>query len=180
MSGRGTERPGGIMAVAPISKHLLRSGGGEFAAPFPRRRMGVNIRNGNCAVPPRSKVTTPHPVPLPLGEGRRCCALRGAIQASLLPGGEGQGEGRFPQFDTPSGRKTISLKIDVTSDVARAYPLNQPISMQPWKGGQGWRFSSCPQVQAARSRAEPSARRLARFGRMAACAGGARPAPRLP
>ena len=93
--------------------------------------------------------------------------------------GRGPGGKRFPQFIAPSGRKTASYFFG-RSSVALAYPLNQPISIRLWKGGQGWRSSSCPQARAARSQAEPSARRLARFARMAACAGGARPAPRLP
>ncbi len=38
----------------------------------------------------------PHPVPLPLGEGTVLHALS-VIQASLLPWGEGQDEGRFVQ-----------------------------------------------------------------------------------
>ncbi len=39
---------------------------------------------------PVTKGTTPHPVPLPLGEGT-------LVQGSLLPLGEGQGEGLCPQ-----------------------------------------------------------------------------------
>jgi hypothetical protein len=44
---------------------------------------------------------SPHPVPLPLGEG----TVRhppSAIQASLLPGGEGQDEGSGAKFVSPA------------------------------------------------------------------------------
>ena len=47
---------------------------------------------------------SPHRVLLPLGEGT--LELRSERAApSPLPGGEGQGEGRVPQFDTPSAAK---------------------------------------------------------------------------
>ena len=42
------------------------------------------------------KGIAPHPVPLPMGEGTLLRAPR-SIQAYPLPGGEGQGEGRFAQ-----------------------------------------------------------------------------------
>ncbi len=42
--------------------------------------------------------STPHPVPLPLGEGTVLHAPS-VILASPLPWGEGQGEGRFPQYN---------------------------------------------------------------------------------
>ena len=43
---------------------------------------------------------SPHPVPLPLGEGTLECTPQREVQASPLPWGEGQGEGR----DVRSGR----------------------------------------------------------------------------
>jgi uncharacterized protein (DUF952 family) len=47
--------------------------------------LAVDVRGLNCA-------RSPHPVPLPLGEGTVWHAPS-AVQGSPLPGGEGQGEG---------------------------------------------------------------------------------------
>ncbi len=40
---------------------------------------------------------TPHPVPLPMGEGTLGLSLR-VVKGSLLPWGEGQDEGRFARY----------------------------------------------------------------------------------
>ena len=50
------------------------------------------MRLGEMAFPV-TKGTTPHPVPLPLGEGTKAATV---VQASPLPWGEGQG--RFPKY----------------------------------------------------------------------------------
>jgi hypothetical protein len=49
-----------------------------------------------AGVPVNERIT-PHPVPLPQGEGTVLLA-QSVIQAFPLPGGEGQGEGRSTQF----------------------------------------------------------------------------------
>ena len=64
------------------------------------------------AVLPRSQVTTPHPVPLPQGEGTPEWRSAGATPF-LLPGGEGQDEGRFAPFKAlpPSVRGADALNF---------------------------------------------------------------------
>jgi hypothetical protein len=54
-------------------------------------------RAGAFAGVPMNEHITPHPVPLPLGEGT-VWHPPSVIQAFPLPGGEGQGEGMGCQF----------------------------------------------------------------------------------
>ena len=64
-----------------------------------------------------AKGHNPSPCPSPHGRGDavalsvrsfRSCT---ADATSPLPGGEGQGEGRFPQFDTPSSLMRMRLRL---------------------------------------------------------------------
>jgi hypothetical protein len=57
-----------------------------------------------------TKRISPHPVPLPMGEGTLRHAPS-AILASLLPWGEGQDEGRFAQ--NLARRRNINLAREV-------------------------------------------------------------------
>jgi hypothetical protein len=54
--------------------------------------------------PAGSERSTPHPVPLPLGEGT-------LVQGSLLPWGEGQDEGRFPPFKALPGATPARMRL---------------------------------------------------------------------
>ena len=94
------------------------------------RECACAIRNGKCAVLPRSKVTTPCP-PHGRGDGAACSvrSFRSCTVAStsLLPWGEGQDEGRFPQFDTPSGLKRACAQAGI-----RGGKKHRPYKCVPW------------------------------------------------
>ena len=67
-----------------------------------RGGIGCRLLSGPAIIEARS----PHPSPLPMGEGS-CMRSRAVEQASPLPGGEGQGEGRFAPFFAPPGSAAL-------------------------------------------------------------------------
>ena len=81
----------------------------------------------------RTEEASPHPQPSPPGRGSPVAAVEGA---SPLPGGEGQGEGRFAQFDTPPQAGNSALAafcpgVQPYRLFREAMPLATALSMPP-------------------------------------------------
>ncbi len=93
--------------------------------------------DGSCRLPDSGMIegSTPYPVPLPRGEGTPELPLR-AVRGSLLPGGEGQDEGRFPPFMArPNLILALILGLLAASVLGTSTGFAQPVAKGEKAGG---------------------------------------------